>query len=209
MSRVNPPFAVALTGGIAAGKTLVSDAFKKLGAAVIDTDIIAHRMVEPGQPALLEIASAFGAGIVDERGRLRRDRLRNMIFTDPGARDKLESILHPKIREKVSVAIATVKHSYCILVIPLLVERGAYPGINRVLLVDVDPETQIARLMARDNSSRRQAEQALASQADRGQRLAIADDILDNSGPPAEVQPAVVKLHEKYLRLASRQQPIP
>ncbi len=204
VSDLKPPFTVALTGGIAAGKTLVSDTFGKLGAAVIDTDIIARQIVEPGLPAWSEIASAFGAGVLDKKGKLRRSYLRELIFTDPGARGKLESILHPKIRKEVSRAIACANQDYCMLVIPLLVERGAYPGIDRVLLVDVDPETQITRLMARDNSTRRQAEQALASQASREQRLSIADDILDNSGSPTEVQTAISKLHEKYTRLARK-----
>lgn len=204
--QANPPFTIALTGGIAAGKTLVSDAFKKLGVAVIDTDIIAHQIVEPGLPGLLEIERAFGARILDKNGRLRRKHLRELIFTDPRARKKLESILHPRIRKEVSRAIAKVKHDHCILVIPLLAERGSYPNIDRVLLVDVDPETQITRLMARDNSSRQQAERALASQAGREQRLAIADDVLENSGSPEMTRLAVAKLNGLYSKLAAERQ---
>jgi len=204
-TNIKPPFTVALTGGIAAGKTLVSDAFGKLGAAVIDTDIIARQIVEPDLPAWLEIVNTFGAKVLDKNGKLRRSYLRELIFTDPDARNKLEAILHPKIRKEVSRAIACVNQDYCILVIPLLVERGAYPGIDRVLVVDVDPEAQIARLIARDNSTLRQAEQALASQASREQRLHIADDVLDNSGSPEQVQQAVAKLNRKYKKLAHEQ----
>jgi len=203
------PFTIALTGGIASGKTLISDEFKKLGVPIVDTDVIAHQIVEPGQPALLEIENAFGKEILDESGRLRRKNLRELIFTNPEARKTLESILHPKIMDKVSQAIEKIKHDYCILVIPLLAEGGAYPNVNRVLVVDVDPETQITRLMARDSSTRQQAIQALSSQASREQRLAIADDILENSGSPGTAQHTVLKLHEKYLRLAKNQQQEP
>ncbi len=202
MPRIDPPFTIGLTGGIASGKTLVSDEFKKLGVPVIDTDVIAHQIVEPGLPALLEIESAFGEKILDENGRLRREDLRELIFIDPEARKKLETILHPKIRKKVRHAIAKIRHDYCILVIPLLAERGNYPDVDRVLVVDVDPEAQISRLMARDNSTRRQAEQALASQGSRAQRLNIADDVLENSGSPALTQLAVAKLNKLYLKLA-------
>ena len=159
--RSDHPFTIALTGGIASGKSLVSDEFKKLGVPVIDTDVIAHQVVEPGQTALLEIKNTFGSSILDESGRLRRSNLRELIFSDPDARRKLESILHPMIRQEVSKAIAKVKNNYCILVIPLLAEHGGYPDVDRVLVVDVEPAMQIARLMARDKVSNEQAEQAL------------------------------------------------
>lgn len=207
MPRIDSPFTIGLTGGIASGKTLVSDEFKKLGVPVVDTDVIAHQIVEPGLPALLEIESAFGEKILDENGRLKRKDLRELIFIDPEARKTLESILHPRIRKKVSHAIAKIRHDYCILVIPLLAERGNYPNVDRMLVVDVDPETQIGRLMARDNSTRRQAEQALASQASRAQRLTIADDVLENSGSPEAVQLAVSKLNKLYTKLAGGRRP--
>jgi len=196
------PYTVALTGGIASGKTLVSDEFAKLSVPVIDTDVIAHDIVEPGQPALKEIESIFGSDIIGANGYLKRPELRALIFSDPDARKKLESILHPMIRQEAARAIAKISYAYCILVIPLLVERGAYPNVNRILVVDVEPETQIDRLMARDNSSRQQAEQALASQAGRGQRLKIADDVLDNSGSLEQATNKVAQLNLKYLRLA-------
>lgn len=206
MPQSDHPYTIALTGGIASGKTLVSDEFKKLGVPVIDTDVIAHQIVEPGQQALREIENTFGANIIDKNGRLKRKNLRELIFTDPEARRKLESILHPKIRKKVNQAIVKVKHNYCILVIPLLAERGAYPNIDRVLVVDVDPETQIARIMVRDNASRQQAEQALASQASRELRLSVADDILKNSGSRKMIQFIVSKLNKKYAQLAREAQ---
>jgi dephospho-CoA kinase len=203
MPRGNLPFTIALTGGIASGKTLVSNEFKRLGVMIIDTDVISHQIVEPGQPALLEIANTFGPDILDQNGRLRRKHLRGLIFTDPDARRRLESILHPLIRQEVADAISEVTDDYCILVIPLLAERGAYPDIDRVLLVDVEPETQISRLMARDHTSREQAERALASQASREQRLVIADDVIDNSGSPENVRREVALLNREYIKLAN------
>lgn len=196
------PYTVALTGGIASGKTLVSDAFADLGVPVIDTDVIAHNLVEPGQPALDEIESVFGPDIIDSSGRLNRKRLRTLIFKDPEMRRKLENILHPKIRQVASETVTRAAFAYCILVIPLLAERGTYPNVDRILVVDVDPGTQINRLMVRDNSDREQAEQALAAQASRKQRLEIADDVLENSGSVQQALNEVARLHAKYLLLA-------
>jgi dephospho-CoA kinase len=202
-SSKSHPYTVALTGGIASGKTLISDEFARLDVPVIDTDVIAHRIVEPGQPALKEIENAFGAEITDKDGSLKRQALRNLIFSNPDKRKELESILHPRIKQEVGKAIADVTSAYCILVIPLLLERGNYPNLDRVLVVDVEPATQISRLMARDNSTRAQARQALASQARRQQRLNIADDILANSGSPEQARKEVAKLHKQYKRLAT------
>ena len=196
------PYTVALTGGIASGKTMISNEFSRLGVPVIDTDIIAHKLVEPGQPALKEIEGVFGSTIIDNTGRLKRPELRSLIFSDSGKREKLESILHPKIRLEAGKAVAEVETDYCILVIPLLAERGTYPNVDRVLVVDVEIETQISRLMARDNSSRNQAEQALAAQASRKQRLSIADDVLENSGSLQQARHKVAQLHLKYLQLS-------
>jgi dephospho-CoA kinase len=192
------PFVVALTGGIASGKTLISDEFARLGVPVIDTDVIAREIVEPGEPALLEIEQVFGAQILDENGGLKRSELRALIFSDPDARKRLESILHPKIRQEVSKAISEVTSAYCVLVIPLLAGRGDYPDVDRVLVVDVLPEVQIERLMVRDNCSREQAELALKSQASREDRLKIADDVLDNSGSAEQAVLEVTRFHEKY-----------
>ena len=196
------PYTVALTGGIASGKTIVSDEFAKLGVAVIDADIIAHEIVEAGQPALKEIENLFGSEIIDADGQLKRSDLRTLIFSNPDARKQLESILHPKIRQEVGKAITAVTSAYCILVIPLLAEKGAYPNVDRILVVDVEPETQVRRLMARDKYSRKQAMRALAAQANRVQRLNIADDILDNTGSLAQVRNKVALLHKKYMQLA-------
>ena len=198
----HPPYIVALTGGIASGKTLISNEFARLGVPVIDTDVIAHAIVEPGQPALKDIKRIFGGQIVDENGSLKRSKLRALIFSDPDARKKLESILHPRIRGEVNRAITELTTGYCILVIPLLVDRADYPNVDRILVVDVEPETQIIRLIERDGCDRKQAIQALQAQADRAQRLKIADDVLKNSGSPGAARAKVALLHEKYLCLS-------
>jgi dephospho-CoA kinase len=165
-------------------------------------DLIAREIVEPGQPGLQAVKEAFGPSVVDLRGRLKRAHLRALIFSDEKARKTLESILHPLIRHRALEDIQNLSEPYCILVIPLLSDRSVYTEIDHVLVVDVDPKTQIERLMARDASSREQAERALASQINREQRLAIADDLLKNSGTKSDVRDEVARLHQKYLKLA-------
>lgn len=199
----NTPYIVALTGGIASGKTLVSDEFARLGVPVIDTDVIAHAIVEPGQPALQAIKDIFGPEITDKNGRLRRSDLRALIFSDSKARKQLESILHPIIRAEVNNAIKTVTTAYCILVIPLLSDVNSYPKVDRVLVIDVEPDVQISRLMARDGCTRQQARQALDAQINRIQRLQIADDILNNSGSAAQARLKVNRLHKEYIQRAA------
>lgn len=195
-------YTVVLTGGIASGKTAVSGCFERLGAAVIDTDLIAREVVEPGQPALARIVEEFGAGYLDQEGRLDRRRMRDVIFSDPQQKSRLEAILHPLIAREVLRQISQLNAPYCILVIPLFAESSAYPWIDRVLVVDVSEELQLERVMARDRISREQAQSILDSQSGRSARLALADDILDNSGSFAGLCEEVEKLHEKYLGLA-------
>jgi len=197
-------YQVGLTGGIASGKTLISDEFGRLGVPIVDTDVIAHQIVEPGLPALQEIVQTFGESVIGDDGRLKRKILRNLIFSDVNAKKRLEAILHPKIRRCVFDEVAEVNYPYCIIVIPLLTESGNYQNLDRVLLIDVDPEVQIARLMARDDTSLQQATAALASQASRDQRLSIANDVLDNSSSPQEAFVKVAQLHQKYLKLAQQ-----
>lgn len=204
MPKNSKPYVVGLTGGIASGKTLISDEFSRLGVPIIDTDVIAHNLVKPGQPALKEIERVFGSDIIDESGRLKRRDLRILIFSNSAKRAKLESILHPRIKWEVRNAIAREVAAYCILVIPLLADRVSYPQLNRVLVIDVDPETQIKRLMARDSCDRDQAKKALSAQISRKQRQKIADDVLENSGSQALARMKVASLHEKYLRLSAK-----
>lgn len=192
---------VGLTGGIGSGKTAVSDAFARRGAAVIDTDLIARELVEPGRPALAEIRARFGAEILTDDGRLDRRRLRELIFTDPQARTDLETILHPRIDATVRERLAAVDTPYAIVVIPLLTETGRRRDyLDRVLVVDVPERLQIERVTARDRVSEAQARQALAAQAGRAERLALADDVIHNDASLAALDRQIDALHQSYSR---------
>ena len=195
-------FVVVLTGGIASGKTAVSDLFALRGVPVIDTDRIAHEIVEPGRPELKRIAEAFGQEFLGADGRLDRKKMRNAIFSSPQQKNRLESILHPAIASEVDQLIAQVKTPWCILVVPLLEQTRLFSWIDRVLVVDVEESVQIERVMARDKISRKQAQSILDAQTSRPQRLAMADDILDNSGSLAQLEVKLDKLYRKYSALA-------
>ena len=199
-----PPFRVALTGGIASGKTTVDDLFAARGVPVIDTDLIARQVVEPGQPALAEVVAAFGPGVLGADGRLDRPRLREIIFTDANARRRLEAILHPAIRAEMERQSRDAGGPYQVLVIPLLTEGGRRDHVDRVLLVDVPEALQLERLMWRDGVTREQAQASLDAQATRTQRLAMADDVLRNTGQVDELREAVGGLHQRYLQLAGK-----
>ena len=199
---VRRPYVVALTGGIGSGKTTVSDLFAEQGVPVVDTDVIAHELVAPGQPLLASIVSALGQELLDAYGRLRRRKLREMIFTSAETRATLESLMHPRILEEADRQILALKAPYCILVIPLLAESGNRDSADRVLVVDADTPSRAERLAARDGMTRTQIEAALAAQASRDQRLAIADDIIDNSGEKSSLPQKVSSLHQRYLSLA-------
>jgi dephospho-CoA kinase len=197
------PYRVALTGGIASGKSTVADLFAALGVPVIDTDVIARQVVEPGQPALAKISAMFGPDVLDSEGRLDRRRMRERIFTDPDAKRRLEAILHPAIRAEMERQSMAAKGLYQVLVIPLLTEGGRRDHVDRVLLVDVPEELQVQRLMMRDGVSHEQAQASLNAQATRAQRLALADDVIRNTGRVDDLRAQVAELHEKYLRLAA------
>jgi dephospho-CoA kinase len=199
------PFRVALTGGIASGKSTVANLFAAHGVPLIDTDVIAREVVEPGQPALAAVAKAFGSDVLDPDGRLDRRRLREIIFSDATARARLEAILHPAIRaamERQSVA-ATQAGPYQVLVIPLLAEGGRRDHVDRILVVDAPETVQIERLMARDAVTREQAEASLRAQAQRATRLGIADDVVTNTGRIEDLREQVAALHERYVKLAA------
>jgi dephospho-CoA kinase len=197
-----PPFRVALTGGIASGKSTVADLFADLGVPVIDTDLIARQVVAPGQPALEAIVARFGPRVLDAEGGLDRRRMRERIFSDPEARRGLEAILHPAIRAEMERQSATAGGAYQLLVIPLLAEGGRRDHVDRVLLVDVPEELQLERLVGRDRVTTEQARASLEAQATRAQRLGIADDVIRNTGPMDELRGKVAALHRKYLALA-------
>jgi len=205
MTAESPPFRVALTGGIASGKTTVANLFAELGVPLIDTDVIARQVVEPGQPALAEVVATFGPGVLGADGRLDRRRLREIIFTDATARRRLEAILHPAIRAEMERQSQAAGGEYQLLVIPLLTEGGRRDHVDRVLLVDVPEAVQVERLMRRDGVSREQATASLGAQATRAARLAIADDVLENTSSAEEPEARMAELHERYLRLAASQ----
>lgn len=201
--RTKKPIIIALTGGVASGKTAVSDRFAELGVPVVDTDLLAREAVAPGSPGLAEVAAAFGPEMIGPGGNLERAALRRRIFDDPAARDRLEDILHPRIADAARRQLAALDVPYAILVVPLLVESGLFEDADRVLVVDVPEQVQIERLMRRDGSTRKQAEAMLAAQASRERRLEQADDVIENTGTLESLYSAVRALDEKYRALAT------
>jgi dephospho-CoA kinase len=198
----NLPFCVALTGGIASGKSAVADDFAALGADVIDADLVSRDLVAPDSPALIEIVAAFGSNSLAADGTLDRRAMRERIFADTSARQRLEAILHPRVRATLRERATESKGPYVILVIPLLVESGRYDWVDRVLVVDVSRETQHTRLLVRDNVTSKLADAMLDAQTSRERRLAVADDVILNDGTLAQLEVRVAKLHTNYLALA-------
>ena len=191
---------VGLTGGIGSGKSAVCRLFAQLGVPVIDADVVAREVVEPGQPGLEAIVEAFGEEVLGSDGRLDRARLRELVFSDPERRKQLEALLHPRIRAEMDRRIAAVEAPYCIRCVPLLVETGQSADVDRVLVVDVPVETQLRRTLARDGG-RRATVQAII-EATRDQRLQVADDVLDNDGDLESLRRRVEMLHDRYLAAA-------
>ena len=198
-----PPYRVALTGGIASGKTTVANLFAGLGVPVIDTDVIARAVVEPGQPALAAVVAAFGRDVLDADGRLDRRRMRERIFSDREAQRRLEAILHPAIRSAMERQSREAGGVYQVLVVPLLTEGGRRDHVDRVLLVDVPEAVQVERLISRDGVTHEQAQAALSAQASRAARLAWADDLVANTGRIDDLRTRIVQLDALYRRLAA------
>ena len=201
-TRRKQAFRIGLTGGIASGKSTVADMFAELGAVVIDTDVIAREIVQPGAPALDEIRQRFGDSVIDAAGKLDRSAMRKLVFGDEEARHDLEAILHPRIGAEVRRQADTADGCYQIIVVPLLVGSPLLHFVDRVLVVDCDEETQVDRLLARDTETIEQARRILAAQASRAQRLAIADDTIANDKGLDETARQVKALHQQYLGLA-------
>ena len=198
------PYTVGLTGGIGSGKSMVAGLFAKRGVAVIDTDEIAHELTRPGGEAIEAIRAAFGASLIGADGALDRTAMRKLVFGDAAARKKLEAILHPLIRKESARHRASAQSPYAILVAPLLVESGVDRSrFARVLVVDCPEAQQIERAMRRSRVSETEVRAILAAQATREQRLAQADDVIDNSGTPEALERQVSNLNEKYLTLAA------
>ncbi|MDZ3799337.1 MAG: dephospho-CoA kinase [Xanthomonadales bacterium] len=197
-------FIIGLTGGVASGKSEVTRRFQALGVEVVDADVAAREVVEPGQPALGRIAERFGAGMLLADGRLDRRQLRKRVFADAQARRDLEAITHPAIRARVKAQAQAAPGPYAVVAVPLLAEAGraAYPWMARVLVVDAPESLQHDRLMRRDGVDEALAARMIAAQASRTVRLAIADDVILNDGDPAHLDTAVAALHARYLAAA-------
>ena len=197
---------VGLTGGIGSGKTTVKDFFDELGAPTIDADEISHRITKPGQAAFDEVIALFGKESLDETGNLDRKRLRALIFDEPDLKQKLEAIIHPRVRAQIREFTDRVDYPYCIICIPLLLETGAQSTVDRVLVVDAPEELQVARVNRRDNADERQTRSIIRSQAGREQRLHAAHDIIVNDGNISDLKAQVDNLHERYKLMGSQQQ---
>jgi len=193
---------IGLTGGIASGKTTVSDCFKKLGTQVIDADIISHEVTEPSGSAFEEILSEFGSEILDEKGLINRKKMRAIIFNDPSQKKILENIIHPKVRDEMFQRINKSDDHYLIVSVPLLVETGVHQIMDKTLLVDCSEDTQIERLMNRDKISLNEARAILKNQASRLDRKKIADDLIVNEKNVTliELEDKVLELHKYYSK---------
>ncbi len=193
---------VGLTGGIASGKSLVSSSFEQLGIPVIDADLLAREVVEPGSQGLQVLVSHFGASLLTPEGELNRAVLRHIVFADPAEREFLDNTLHPLIRQLSDQRINELTRQsppYIIYAVPLLFETGQQKRFDRIVVVDVPESVQMARLLQRDGSSTSEARAILAAQATREDRLSIADDVIDNAGSIEDTRKQVLALHERYL----------
>lgn len=199
-------YIIGLTGGIASGKSALEKCFAERGVAVADADLIAREIVEPGQPAFAAVVAHFGNEVLQADGRLDRAGLRARVFQNDEERRALEAILHPAIRARLLAICSDAPGPYAIATIPLLTEAGGrtgYPWLDRILVVDVAPDTQKARLMLRDGIDAALADKMMAAQASRAQRLALADDVVVNDGDMAHLQEAVAELDGRYRVLAA------
>lgn len=201
-------FVVGLTGGIGSGKSTVADLFVAQGAALVDTDAIAHELTAPGGAAMPALLAAFGPAVADGSGALDRAGMRRRVFADPAAREKLENILHPLIRRVADERCAEAAAPYVILAVPLLVESASYrERCQRIVVVDCPESLQVQRVMARSGLGEAEVTAIMAAQATRLQRLAVADEVVHNDAGPENLQPQVARLHAKYLGCAlGRQQ---
>lgn len=200
-----PRFSVGLTGGIGSGKTTVADMFAARGAALVDTDVIAHQMTAPGGPAIPLIRAQFGEAFLTPEGAMDRAKMRAYVFDEPSAKARLEAILHPLIRAETESAAQQARGDYLIFVVPLLVESGGWrQRVSRVLVVDCPEATQVRRVISRSGLPEAQVRAIMAAQATREQRLAAADDVISNEGDAHALVPQVDRLHALYLSLAAQ-----
>lgn len=199
-------YVVGISGGIGSGKTTVTNLFAEYGIEVIDADLIARQVVEPGTLGLSAIIDKFGQSVLDDSGHLNRATLRTLVFNDIAVKDWLNQLLHPLIREQMLVQTENAKSVYCLLSVPLLVENKLYEQVDRVVIVDVDEQVQLQRTVLRDKTNEQQIRAIMAAQATRQQRLAVADDVIDNNGQTEDLVKQVTQLHKHYLQLAQQKQ---
>ncbi len=197
-------FTVGVTGGIGSGKSSAADRFKQLGVPVIDADVVARQIVEPGMPALQEIINTFGESVASDRGKLDRAALRKIIFSDSSRKSQLEAILHPRIYDEILRLLSELSTPYAIVVIPLLAESKREYPLDRILVIDVPSDVQISRVTTRDGQSTEEVERIISSQASRYSRLAIADDVIENIGSKDDLYERVDAMHLTYLEYARK-----
>jgi len=196
-------FVVGLTGGIGSGKSAAADEFAALGASVVDTDAIARELTDKGGAALAHIERLFGAAFLDASGAMNRKKMRDHVFADAAAKQALENLLHPLIREESARRIAAASGPYVVHVVPLLLESPGYRDrVDRVLVVDASEQAQLARVRARSGLSADEVRAIMRTQVSRAERLAGADDVIDNSGSLEALRKQVGALHQKYLQFA-------
>ena len=199
-----PSLLIGLTGGIGSGKSTVVARFHELGANYVDADIVAREVVAPGTDCLAAITTKFGTSFLQQDGQLDRAALRQRIFQDAAAKQWLEALLHPAIRQAMIAQLAASQSPYTLLVAPLLLENGLNKLVQRILVVDVTTETQLRRAMQRDSNSEAQIKAIMSAQFSREQRLALADDVIDTNGQPSDLLPQIQYLNEKYLELSQK-----
>jgi len=195
-------FVVGLTGGIGSGKTTVANLFAAEGITLVDADIVAREVVAPSSTGLEAIVTHFGAEILTPEGELDRAKLRQRIFSHPEEREWLNQLLHPMIRQEMLAQVEKATSAYVIMVVPLLFENGLDRLVNRTLVVDISPELQISRTVKRDNVDASQVNNIINSQLSRSEKLARADDIIDNQGEISSLKREVQALHQRYLQLS-------
>jgi len=206
ISKKEPKYIIGLTGGIGSGKTTITKLFEQFNIDVVDADIVAREVVEPGMPALKKIIQYFGKSIVSQSGQLNRSLLRTLIFNDQQKKEWLNGLLHPLIRQSILDQIDATTSQYCLLVAPLLIENNLVHLVNRVLVIDIDEETQVLRVTKRDPSNEQEIRRIIASQIPRKQRLVNADDIINNeSADPHSINEQVCKLHQIYTKLVENE----
>ena len=197
-------FTVGVTGGIGSGKSSAANRFRQLGVPVIDADVVARQIVEPGMPALQEIINTFGESVANDRGELDRAALRKIIFSDSSRKSQLEAILHPRIYDEILRLLSELSTPYAIVVIPLLAESKREYRLDRILVIDVPSDVQISRVTTRDGQSTEEVERIISSQASRYSRLAIADDVIENIGSKDDLYERVDAMHLTYLEYARK-----